>query len=658
MYMERQMGTIIKIQNISKTQKSLGLFVIVSTVCFLVYFNEYRVSEIELKPCKLMTLNPWDESLKPFMKNEPPIICSNREQLMFVDKGFLRFNETVMEKYQIDTRFVKCFYSNLKRNGGDKDVIFEDEVKFVAPIFIKSHVFRVRCVDVNDNEFYDYLHFNPVWNNDAKMADDVENESESKLSVIIVGIDSVSRSHAIRNLPKSYRFLLEEFHAYDFEGYSKVGENTGPNIFPLLTGQSNRNFPFVLHLRKHADALPLLWNEKVVKNNFATFFAEDGNDIAVFSGTGKSGFKDQPTDFYFRPFGLGTRKFEPMIIDLLGKASEFCYGTDNYLELEIEYMKGFLMRYQSKRKYAFIWNNQASHESFTTLQHEDNRLLEFLKWMQYTNQTKNAILILLSDHGYRTGGSSLTHIGRAENNKPWLMVHVPEYLKRKYSWIHETMLQNTKRLLSIYDIYQTTFDLVHDVAFTKQKNASMIGNIIRRNIFYEIPRERTCLDAGIEKRYCMCDDKMPVSTDNGFIYSLAKFLVNEINNILSKYQSECNILSLHNVTEASVTYSMSDKDTFGRIPNAPKGILNKLLSNFKTKQDQTGRYFILFHTNHGNALFEGTVDYAEFGPKGIKNEMTMIEEPFRLDRYGNQSYCVEDSFLKPFCYCKNFKQHL
>jgi hypothetical protein len=100
---------------------------------------------------------------------------------------------------------------------------------------------------------------------------------------------------------------------------------------------------------------------------------------------------------------------------------------------------------------------------------------------------------------------------------------------------------------------------------------------------------------------------------------------------------------------------MSDKDTFGRIPNAPKGILNKLLSNFNTKQDQTGRYFILFHTNYGNALFEGTVDYAEFGPRGIKDEMTMIEEPFRLDRYGNQSYCVEDSFLKPFCYCKNFK---
>ena len=641
-------------------RRYIGLCAALFLVCFLIYFMEYRVSEIELKPCKLMTMNPWDPALKPYLLSKEPVGCSKREQLMFVDKGFLVFNDTVLNKYQINKRFVKCYYSNLKIKE-DKEVTFENEIEFVPPSFIKSHMFRVSCVDAKDNLFYDYLHFNPNWNDDddddGKLIKHAEDECESKPSVIIFGIDSVSRSHAIRSLPKSYKFLQEEFKAYDFEGFSKVGENTGPNVYPLLTGQSNRNFPLVQHFKKYADSLPLIWNEKVVKNHFATFFAEDGTDIGVFSGIGKGGFKEKPTNFYYRPFNLGMPKFKPKIIDFLDKTSHSCYGVNNHLEIEIAFLKGFLEKYQNKRKYAFLWNNQASHSSFTTLPHEDKNLLGFLKWMKHNNQTKNTIFMIISDHGYRGGGPSLTHVGRVESNKPWLMVHVPDYLKRRHKWIHETLLKNTKRLVTMYDIYQTTYDLVHDIAFTKQKRNVAVGNIVRRNIFYEIPRERTCYEAGIEKRYCVCDNKVSISTGSKLVYSLAKFLVNEINSILSNYHNVCNVLSLVNVTEATVSYSVSDKDTFRRIPNAPKGFLNTLITKLNKKQDQNGRYFVVFHTNFGNAVFEGSVDYAKYGPHGTKDEMTMIEEPYRLDRYGNQSYCVEDSFIKPFCYCKDFKEN-
>ncbi|XP_045157645.2 uncharacterized protein LOC123523937 [Mercenaria mercenaria] len=640
----------------NRNVKCFGVFVSVSLICLWMYLQPHRLSERELKPCKLQTLDPWDSSLKPYFVTPPPLKCSNREQLMFMNKdGYLLFNNTVLEKYKLANKSLSCVYSPLKRDGGDKRVGFEGEVNFMAPAFIKRHVFRVSCSNATKHLVYDYLHFNPVWNEDARSANQIENESENRLSVIIFGIDSVSRSHALRNLPKSYKFLLDEFDAYDFEGYSKVGENTWPNFVPLLTGQSHKSFPLIQHFGKHIDSMPFVWNEKVVQH-FATFLSEDRPEISAFS-YGKGGFKHQPTDYYFRPYTLGMHEFEPKVIDFLGKASWDCYGVNNYFDIEIEYLKGFLRRYQSKRKYVLFWNNQVSHEEFTTLSRGDQPFLEFLTWLKNTKQTENAIFIVLSDHGYRIGGASLTHVGRAENNKPWLMVHVPKFLKEKYKWLHGTLTINTKRLVSPYDIYQTMSDLVHGVAFKRQTMRSVEKHIVRRNIFIQIPEDRTCADAGTEGIYCTCQDKLNVSTTAEHVESMAEFLVSEVNKILSQNQDVCFRLSLHIVNEASVSFSNSDEDTQGRIPNVnaqKPGFLSSLFSS--TKPDTTGRYFILFHTIPGYAYFEGTVDFLQYGPDGNKNQMTMIGEPSRLDRYGNQSYCVQDINLKPYCYCKNYKK--
>ena len=633
--------------------KRFGFLLILGSIV-LTYSWIYLIphhSAMEIKPCKIGKLNPWDDSLKPYLIDPPPLKCSKRHQIMFVDgTGYLQFNNTAVELNKLDQKSLKCVYSTMKREDGDVEVTFRSEVTLKVPMFVKSHVFRVKC-SISKNVVYDYLHFNPFWNENGKNIDDIETESRDKPSLIIFGIDSVSRSHALRNLPRSYKFLREEFKAYDFEGYSKVGENTWPNLVPLLTGKSYRSFPLQTHLKHHVDSMPLIWNEKVVTRRFASYFAEDRPDISTFNFV-KSGFKHVPTDFYFRPYTLGMYKFEPKIIDFLGKPSWDCYGVKNYFDIQIEYLKGFLNKYKNKRKFAYFWNNQVCHEQFTTLSRGDDSLIEFLKWMKTSNQTKNAIFVIISDHGYRIGGASLTHAGRAENNKPWLMIHVPEYLKKKYKWLHDNLLKNTQKLTTHYDMYQTMLDLVHDNAFVKKTLAPVETSLVRRNIFHEIPIGRTCADAGIEEKYCTCKEKVNISTSSDIVRSMAKFLVKGINDILKKHQEVCSVLDFYNVTEASVSYSNSDESN---IPKGQKkaGFFEKLF--FKEKQDMTGRYYILFHTIPGYAYFEGTVDFSEIGPEGKTNEMIMIGEPSRLDRYGNQSHCVQDSFYKLFCYCKDYK---
>ena len=613
------------------------------------FYITSTVSERQLTPCKIDVLNPWDAVLKPFLVPPEEMECKEKSQLMFVnDSGWLHINKTLTTIHRIDISILQCTYQILTRVDGDMELEHGRTVTLQTPEFITSHVFRVTCSNTSAM-VYDMVHFNAFWNENAKLDSDISDEARRKLSVIIIGIDSVSRSHAVRNLPNSYKYMKQEFDMYDFKGYGKVGENTWPNLVPLLTGQSHRHFPLVEHIHLHADSMPLLWNEKAVKH-MASFFAEDRPDISTFNYV-KSGFKKFPTDYYFRPYTLAMHEFEPFFLKPLGKPTWDCYGHRNYFDLQIEYLKGFLTRYKDKRKLAYFWSNQAGHEDFTTLGRFDNPLLDFLQWIKRTNTTNNAILIILSDHGFRIGGASLTHIGRAENNKPWLMVHVPKHLLT--AKIHQTLVQNTKRLVSHFDTYQTILDIINQAPFQNTKPAVPVRNkVTRRNLFTEIPSTRTCVDAGIEEKYCTCREKTNVSPISPLAQALAIRLVSSINRIIANVTKQCHMLQVKDVTEVSVVYSNSDE------LNLPKKQQEQektfwLVEQFRSSgssDTQTGRYTVLFHTSPGNGYFEGTMDYSMFAEPDT-DKYTLIGEPSRLDRYGNQSHCVEDSFLKLYCYC-------
>lgn len=617
----------------------------------MVYGVPSRLSPIQLTPCKVEALDPWDVALKPYLRPPKPMPCNATTQFLYVnDTGWLHMNHSMAEELDIDTGTLKCAHQVIRRENGDMKLTFGRKEIFSLPYFVKSHVFRVTC-STSGQQVYDMAHFNPFWNEYAKRDKEIEKESADKFSVIIFGIDSVSRSHAIRNLPKSYSFLKNEFDMYDFIGYSKIGENTWPNLVPLLTGCSHRDFPLIEHLHLHADSMPLLWNEHAMKH-IASFFAEDRPDISTFNYV-KSGFRKVPTDFYFRPYTLAMHEFEPKFIRPLGMPTWDCYGERNFFDLQVEYLKGFLNKYRGRRKLAYFWSNQAGHEDFTTLSRFDSPFLDFLKWLRGSYDISNTVFIVLSDHGFRIGGASLTHIGRAENNKPWLMMYVPNQLQERHPWINKSLSQNTKRLVSHFDTYQTVVDILNARPFEDKMASNVSVTLTRRNLFTEIPEFRTCADAGIEEMYCTCREKTHVSTETDLVKSLASKLVAGINQILSDVSDVCETLDLHNITEVTVVYSnidelnMPEKQRKAEESDVP--FFSRFLKRPGSSDKETGRYTVLFHTVPGFAYFEGTVDYSQFAPEA--SQFTVVGEPSRLDRYGTQSHCVQDSFLKLYCYC-------
>lgn len=78
-------------------------------------------------------------------------------------------------------------------------------------------------------------------NDDTKSTEDtLRVDGAEHLSVIIFGTDSASRLNMRRHLPQTYRYLTGTLGAVDLTGFNKVGDNTFPNLIPILSGLSTQ----------------------------------------------------------------------------------------------------------------------------------------------------------------------------------------------------------------------------------------------------------------------------------------------------------------------------------------------------------------------------------------------------------------------------------
>lgn len=63
----------------------------------------------------------------------------------------------------------------------------------------------------------------------AKNRTKVPNKNDTPLSVLFLGIDTMSRMNLMRTMPKTYNYLVEN-DWIDMKGYNKIGSNTFPNL--------------------------------------------------------------------------------------------------------------------------------------------------------------------------------------------------------------------------------------------------------------------------------------------------------------------------------------------------------------------------------------------------------------------------------------------
>ena len=423
----------------------------------------------------------------------------------------------------------------------------------------------------------------------------------------------------------------------------------------LLTGLRcwSDELPHADYANKPFDEFPFLWKNYSAKG-YATFYAEDMPDMNTFSYYAR-GFVEQPTNHYMRPFwiergnGEHHETYDSVFRFLennnvnLKKGSSLCYKNKPRHQVQIDYLKQFIQTYKNQRRFALSFLVELSHEYQNFLTYGDNDFVDFLKWFKHSGYMNNSILVFFSDHGSRIEKIRNTAVGRIEDRMPMLYMVIPPSLKAKYAHIDQALRENENRVITAHDVHQTLVDVLNQDY--QKPTKSFFDNRARGiSLFQEVPLGRSCAEAWIPENYCPCYTSVPINAQNNpVVQEIALQMVSDLNSRV-QHLPECVELKLSEIRDVrKVTQALE------YLHSEKSGLTGLSVFRFmEPEKEQTERYEISIETLPGKGTFDAT--YIVFSESGIKR----LGDIVRTNKYGNQSACITNRLLTPFCYCKYF----
>lgn len=539
--------------------------------------------------------------------------------LVISDLTSLRLNRSAWATLNISEGYTnfKCYYTSVERDNhqdpkeyNDNNVKIGQKIYFVNNITVPDEMVEVVCT-LNSNIIYKHYHIF------IRPTSSVKNRKDGDVSVLVLGLDSVSRMNFHRQMPKTSAFL-SEIGTVEMLGYNKVEDNTFPNMIPVLSGMS------IEELKKNCwpkyedyfDKCHFVWDD-FKKANFSTAFVEDSPIIGMFNYL-KSGFLKKPTDHYLRPIMLEAEK--NLGHEYFGNTI-CCIGPQLGMTLLFDYAFKIALSMTNHLYMNVFWTTSLTHDYIEYPKFGDNDLRDFFDKFNKSGELNKTVVILMSDHGIRWGPFRDTYQGSLEDKLPMLKFIIPEWFQNMYPSAMKNLNKNTIRLTTPYDLHETLLEFINTKQLDDDSIAirtKMTGNKRGISLFLEIPENKTCDTAGIPKNYCACHGKrVELSVGNSNVVEAAKVLMQYVNSKLSMY-TLCAYLTLYEIHKASVEMG---KD------------------NSSVKD-----YEIQVTTVPGFAKFEATL-------RQYNGNFKMIGSVSRLNVYGNQSLCVNDAKMKLLCYC-------
>ena len=343
--------------------------------------------------CVLPKLKMWPPLYRELFAKPTALNCSLAEEnWVYVDRGTFQISASAIRRHGQ----LKCIYTPLLRGGDDYTTIWGDPVAVAkSGMRLQTDFFKVNCT-ARDNSTYFNIHagIRPVRQRRPESSDGTQNPLG--LNILMIGFDSTSRLAWMRNLPKTYAYLVDILGATVMEGYNILGDGTVQALLPILTGYTETELPESHRAVKGAgpmDGDPWIWDD-LKRLGYVTQLSEDKHKMGTFTCR-LLGFKKQPVDHYMRTYYLESEK--------LGRLSRrLCMGSVPRHVVHLNYARELYRTYPARmRKFSFLFHVELSHDSTNLLQVADDDLVEFLKEMNGAGHLDNTVLVMMADHGQR-----------------------------------------------------------------------------------------------------------------------------------------------------------------------------------------------------------------------------------------------------------------
>ncbi|KAJ8943439.1 hypothetical protein NQ318_015719 [Aromia moschata] len=586
------------------------------------YETENQKYLINTSKCRIPDIDPFNSEVNKYVCKEEYSNCTNLGLLTYIDKSdgvaTLRVNGSLLPLYTLFP--VTCCYSKIFRtnyvNNNDNEITFSACQEFKDKTVISYPFIRVTCSSVL-GKIYSNTHATVIPNETRILAD---GERANRFSILLVGIDSISKLNLRRTLPKTYAHLKENY--LELRGYNKIGDNTFPNLMAVLTGRNTTQLDASCNAKAKLNNCDIIW-DTFRALGYTTAYAEDEANIATFNYE-RLGFLEPPTDYYYRPYVVAS--------EALGKRPRygmtFCAGPETSGERVFNVAKDFAVSFKDSPAFGLFWMNSFSHDDINIPSAMDEKVLEFLGDTSFRSAIDDTIVIFFSDHGFRFGDIRYTHTGWLEERLPFIYFHIPDSFKRTFPSQYRNFLINTERLTTPYDIYNTLQDVLQ-LGNGSYRGKRSLGCPNCYSLFQEIPESRTCKEAAIDQHWCTCTGHNYISPKDRVVRLVAEFVVEHINGLVDSFPEDgaCADYALSRVVSAGMSES------------------------YLNEKNQTVYYFLVIIETSPSAMFEATVE-AYLGLD--RNYFQLLGDISRVDRYAANSACVKDAVLKKYCYCDGF----
>ncbi|KAG8228886.1 hypothetical protein J437_LFUL007623 [Ladona fulva] len=630
--------------------------------------------------CKIPDLDPMDPAVRKFVefyangtrnttgeedsdkvppncagKVGPALVESNTTSLYIVTSALEYYNASALED-------VNCCYRPFHRVMADPnhyDYSADNNIEYHKLCYpfqeegsasVGEHEFvRVECRLSSDDTtspliYKDFHAFAPV---SVAMKRAIESRGNAEMppldhrwSILVFGMDAVSRLNFHRQMPRTKK-VLEELGAIEFLGYNKVGDNTFPNIVPLMSGMTEDELKKACwpNPQKKLDDCSWLWRQFESKG-YLTGLGEDCAWMSTFNYV-KVGFLRQPVHFYVRPL---VRTSEDEAGHTKRMNAKVCVGprlsASNIFNYIYKVMNSVSDAAQSF--FGLFWVNSLTHDFLNSAGYADEPQVQLLRKIASTGALNRTLLLFLSDHGIRWGSIRETYQGRLEERLPFGFAVIPPSFKERYPSAVANLVRNArKRLTTAFDLHETLKDLLDpEASISSESLARRSKELLKRygtrgiSLFLPIPEGRTCKDAGITPNWCSCHSgEKKIDTEEPMAIAAAGALVDKVNAFLEPYP-QCTRRELVAIKSAIIS---SPPESL--LPHPKK----------KTLQDVS----VVVEAAPGGALFEATVRVV---PKEDESGLVSLELAVagtisRINRYGNQSACVDEFHMKLYCFC-------
>ncbi|XP_047993558.1 uncharacterized protein LOC125231994 [Leguminivora glycinivorella] len=522
---------------------------------------------------------------------------------------------------------IVCCYKSFYRPKSIKDIMsrkIDDRVKynkcrfFSDSIAVEDEFVRVNCSHGKDL-FQSFF----VYARKKKMSIQPKN----RYNILILGIDGVSRLNLHRTMPKTVSFL-NDLGAVELLRYNKVGDNTFPNLVPLLLGKHESEMQETCWPNKNLtfDNCPFIW-ERFQRAGFSTAYVEDYAKIATFNYL-KRGFAGYPTDYYLRTFIHEAEAYTRT--KNKGKFS-ICLNEKYMFKIILDYVED-LTALSTIRLFGFFWENSITHDNLNYASAMDEDYSAMFMRMQSSGYLNKSIIFVLSDHGFRWGKFRKTRQGFLEDRLPFILVVTPPSFRTNFNEAYKNLVQNVHRLTTPFDVHETLIDLVNLYNIENSKILSRTYDFYsnQRNIslFLPIPENRTCESAAIDAHWCVDNGNTKEDLNSTLAREAVKYAMSHLNGLLKK-NPECAELTLDKVLLAT----------------------RLIYDSSKEKIKKSVELTVAFRTNPGGGEFEATLG-RQGGPG---SPWLLLGSASRVNAYGNQSHCIQDqqhdAQLKLYCYC-------